>query len=68
MKLITPGVFDLVTLHQAGEAATGNFYGAFGLAPFHDFDAEVSQDIQDQLADIRELLLNDALDTGYPVE
>jgi len=68
MKLITPGVFDLVTLHQAGEPATGNFYGAFGLAPFHDFDAEVSQDIQDQLADIRELLLNDALDTGYPVE
>ena len=66
MKLITPGVFDLVKLHQDGETASGNFYGAFGLAPFHDFDADISQEIIDQLAEIRELLLNNELDTGYP--
>ena len=68
MKLITPGVFDLVKMHRDGEPATGNFYGAFGLAPFHDFEAGISQDIIDQLAVIRELLLNDELDTGYPLD
>ena len=68
MKLITPGVFDLVKLHQDGETASGNFYGAFGLAPFHDFDADISQEIIDQLAEIRELLLNNELDTGYPLD
>jgi basic membrane protein A len=66
MKLITPGVFDLVKMHQDGEPFAGSFLGAVALAPFHDFEADISQDIKDQLAEIRELLLNDELDTGYP--
>lgn len=66
MKLITPGVFDLIELYQAGDAPSGNYVGEFGLAPFHDFEDDIPQDIKDQLAEIREMLLNDELDTGYP--
>ena len=68
MKLIDSGVFDLITLHQAGEPYAGSFFGAVALAPFHDFDADISQDIKDQLAEISELLANNELDTGYPPE
>lgn len=66
MKLIDNGVFDLISKNQAGEPVSGNFFGAFGLAPFHDFDADVSQEIKDQMDDIRTKLLADELDTGYP--
>jgi len=68
MKLITPGVFDLIKLSQEGNFPSGNYVGDFDLAPFHDFEDEISQDIKDQLDEIREMLLNDELDTGYPPE
>ncbi|MEA3350606.1 MAG: phosphate/phosphite/phosphonate ABC transporter substrate-binding protein [Chloroflexota bacterium] len=68
MKLITPGVFDLVSLSKEGSFPSGNYVGEFGLAPFHDFDDAISQDIKDQLAEIRTALLNDEIDTGYPPE
>ncbi len=68
MKLITPGVFDLIKMYQDGEPFAGNFLGAVALAPYHDFEVDISQEIIDQLADIRGLLLKDELDTGYPPE
>jgi basic membrane protein A len=68
MKLITPGVFDLVSMYVDGAPVAGNFYGAFGLAPFHDFDGDVPNDVKDQLDIIRGQLLNDELATGYPPE
>jgi basic membrane protein A len=68
MKLITPGVFDLIKMAGEGNFPSGNFVGEFGLAPFHDFEDEISQDVKDQLAEIREGLLNNEIDTGYPPE
>jgi basic membrane protein A len=68
MKLITPGVFDIIQKAQAGNFPTGNYVGEFGLAPFHDFADSISQEIKDQLDTIRQALLNDELDTGYPPE
>jgi basic membrane protein A len=68
MKLITPGVFDLIKLSNEGNFPSGNYVGDFGLAPFHDFEDEISQDVKDQLDEIRTMLLNDELDTGYPPE
>ena len=50
------------------EPYAGSFFGSVALAPFHDFEAGISQDIVDQLAEISELLLNNELDTGYPLE
>jgi basic membrane protein A len=61
MKLITPGVADLISMSADGALPAGNFFGSIGLAPFHDFDSEVSQDIKDTLAEINADLLADEL-------
>ncbi len=65
MKLITPGVVDLVTMSTKGEFPAGNFFGATGLAPFHDLDGKVSQEIKDKLAEIDAALQDGSLSTGY---
>lgn len=49
MKLITPSVFDLITLSKNGEFPAGNFVGGVALAPYHDFDSIVSQEIKDKI-------------------
>ncbi len=65
MKLITPGVFDLIQKAKDGQFPSGNYFGETGLAPFHDFDSKISQDIKDKLDEIRKGLLDGSIDTGY---
>ncbi|MDX1417430.1 MAG: BMP family ABC transporter substrate-binding protein, partial [Candidatus Promineifilaceae bacterium] len=65
MKLITPGVFDLVEMSLNGELPTGNFFGGAGLAPFHDHEGAVSQEIKDKLAEIDTGLMDGSIQTGY---
>ena len=65
MKLITPGVFGIIQSVVDGSYAGGNVIGDVGLAPFHDFDSSVPQDIKDRLESIRGLLESDAISTGY---
>lgn len=65
MKLITPGVFDLVKLAQDGEFPGGNFIGPVGLAPFHDHDGKVPQEVKDALEEIDAGLADGSIETGY---
>ncbi len=65
MKLITPGVVDLATMSVNGEFPGGNFFGAVGLAPFHDHEAAVSQEIKDLLEKTNAGLLDGSISTGY---
>jgi basic membrane protein A len=65
MKLITPGVVGLVEMSNKGEFPAGNFFGATGLAPFHDLDGDVSQEIKDKLAEIDAGLQDGSIETGY---
>ncbi len=65
MKLITPGVADLITKAAAGDFPGGNYVGDVGLAPFHDFEDKVPQDVKDLLAKTKEGLLDGSIDTGY---
>ena len=65
MKLITPGVFGLIGDSVAGSFPGGNAFGTTGLAPFHDFDASVPQEVKDKLAEIDAALLDGSLSTGY---
>jgi basic membrane protein A and related proteins len=65
MKLITPGVFDLIKAAKDGKFPKGNFFGQVGLAPFHDFDSKVSQAIKDKLAEINKGLQDGSIQTGY---
>jgi basic membrane protein A len=65
MKLITPGVFDLIQASVDGAFPAGNFFGATGLAPFHDFDGSVPQEVKDKLNEIDAALQDGSLSTGY---
>lgn len=65
MKLITPGVFDLISLANSGAFPAGNYVGDVGLAPFHDFDSQIPQEIKDRLNEIEAGLLDGTIETGY---
>ena len=65
MKLITPGVFDLIQLAKQGKFPSGNYYGKTGLAPFHDFDSKIPQKVKDKLKEIQKGLMDGSIDTGY---
>ncbi len=65
MKLITPGVVDLVKMANDGELPAGNFYGDAQLAPFHDHEDAVSQEIKDTLEEVAAGLKDGSISTGY---
>jgi len=65
MKLITPGVFDLIKLATEDNFPGGVYYGEVGLAPFHDFDSVVPQDVKDTLDEIDAGLKDGSISTGY---
>ncbi len=65
MKLITPGVADLIVKAAAGDFPGGNYVGDVGLAPFHDFEDKVPQDVKDLLDEVRKGLMDGSIDTGY---
>lgn len=65
MKLITPGVVELITAAQNGAFPGGNYFGGSGLAPFHDFEATVPQDVKDELVSIKAGLDDGSISTGY---
>jgi basic membrane protein A len=65
MKLITPGVVDLISAANEGSFPSGNFFGGAGLAPFHDFEDQIPQELKDTLAEIATGLDDGSIDTGY---
>jgi basic membrane protein A len=64
MKLITPGVFDLVRALGEGTFKSGNQTGQVGLAPFHDNDAKVPAAAKTRLQEIDAGLKNGSIRTG----
>jgi basic membrane protein A len=65
MKLITPGVVDLIAMSVNGEFPGGNFFGTTGLAPFHDHEAAVPQEVKDLLEETSAGLIDGSISTGY---
>ena len=65
MKLITPGVVDLIMTYTEGTMTSGNYFGGSALAPFHDFDSEVPDNVKESLALIKSGLEDGTLKTGY---
>jgi basic membrane protein A len=65
MKLITPGVLDLVTLAKNGKfPTTGNYYGTTGYAPFHDLDSKVPAAVKAKMEEIAKALVDGSLKTN----
>jgi len=67
MKLITPGVFDIIKGVQENSFKGGNFTGQVGLAPFHDLESQVSQAVKDKLKQIDAGLKDGSIKTNVKV-
>ena len=67
MKLLDKGVADIIVSIAGGSATPGNFYGAAALAPFHDLEDAVPQDVKDELAEVAAGLGDGTISTGYGV-
>lgn len=65
MKLITPGVLEIITSVRDGSHTGGNFIGGAGLAPFHDFEDQIPQEVKDDLERIDRGLQDGTISTGY---
>ena len=65
MKLITPGVRELIQMAKDGEFPGGNYFGGAGLASFHDFDSVIPADVKKALIDIDTGLKDGSITTGY---
>jgi len=68
MKLLDQGVADIIMAVVDGTVEPGNFFGAAALAPFHDLEDVVPQDVKDELAEIAQGLADGTISTGYGVE
>lgn len=64
MKLIDKGVAALIEAAKDGSIAGGNFFGEVGLAPYHDFDSKIAQEIKDKVAAITPQVLDGSVPTG----
>lgn len=66
MKLITPGVFDLIKTVQDGSFVNGNITGDAGYAPYHDLDGEVPAEVKAEMEKINTGLLDGSIKTDVP--
>ncbi len=64
MKLITPGVAELVAAAKGGTIEGGNFIGDAGYAPFHDLDSKVPAEVKTTMEKINAGLLDGSITTG----
>lgn len=69
-KDIRKGIVDIISGLEDGTLPAGDFVGEVGLAPFHDFEDMVPQEVKDELDAVKEMLLNGELDaaTGEMIE
>ena len=65
MKLITPVTFDLIEQAIEGTFPGGIYLGPVGLAPFHDFEDMISDEIKAELERIAGSLNDGTIETGY---
>ena len=64
-KHMVQGVSDLIVQAAAGEMPTGNVFGTVGLAPYHDFDSQISDEIKATIDEIAAALNDGSMVTGH---
>jgi basic membrane protein A len=64
MKLITPGVAELIAAAKDGSIAPGNFAGLGGYAPYHDLDGKVPAEVKTAMEEINAGLLDGSIKTN----
>lgn len=66
MKLITPGVFELLQSAKDGSFPSGNYLGHVTYAPFHDLDNQVPAEVKAAMEQINAGLLDGSIKTEVP--
>lgn len=66
IKLITPGVFELIKLSKNGNFPSGNYFGDISYAPFHDLANEVPAEVKTTIEEINAGLLDGSIKTNVP--
>ncbi len=69
LKLIAPGVADLIKMAGAAQAGTsvfptGNYMGQVGLSSYHDLDSSIPDGIKLRMTELDQALLSGQLQTG----
>ena len=68
MKLIAPGVFELIKLAREGNFPSGNYLGDVTYAPFHDLENQIPADVKMTMEQINAGLLDGSIKTNVPSE
>ena len=68
VKLITPGVFELLQSARNNSFPGGNYLGDVSYAPFHDLDNQVPQEVKAAMEQIHAGLLDGSIETNVPSE
>jgi len=68
MKLITPGVLELLQSARNGGFPSGNYLGDVTYAPFHDLDNRVPVEVKTALEQINAGLLDGSIESNVPSE
>ncbi|HQX17859.1 MAG TPA: BMP family ABC transporter substrate-binding protein [Anaerolineales bacterium] len=66
MKLITPGVAELIAAAKDGSITYGNVFGHAGYAPFHDVAGEVPAEVSAMMETLNAALLDGSVKTEVP--
>ena len=66
VKLITPGVFELIKFSKEGIFPSGNYFGQIGYAPYHDLEEEVPMAVKSMMKQINAGLLDGSIRTNVP--
>ncbi len=66
MKDLTEGTFNLIKAAHEGKWQGGNVIGPVRLAPFHDLESQVSQEVRQKLAEIEKGLQDGTIKTNVP--
>ncbi len=64
MKLITPGVFELIKMAKEGNFPDGNYMGDAAFAPYHDLESQVPAEVKAKMEEINKALLDGTLQTN----
>jgi basic membrane protein A len=65
MKILDGGVATLIVAHARGTITDGNYVGFVGLAPFHDFESSIPEDLKAELDQLAVDLSSGVISTGY---
>jgi len=64
-KHMVAGVSELIVASNNGALPAGNHYGTVGLAPYHDFDSVIPDDVKATIDEIAAALNDGSMETGY---